>query len=843
MFSSDPDRSAHRSFLDSLGLAVWVTDDQGLCTFQNRAALEYTGREPADGLGRGWMESVHPEDLRRVLEHFAVQSHPGRQWRVQMRMLRADGEYRWLLLTMDPAFPMQGGFTGYVGYAVDVTNQKSGAEAIDDEQKYYREIVEAIGEGIWMLDSEWNTSFANHRMAEMLGYLPEEMIGAPVYQFLDEADVAAAKEGLERSRRGIRDKFDLKLLRKDGSDLWGIVSCVPLFDSLGHYKGALKIFTDVTDRKQTEELANRQTAALSRTLDLVANEPSLDTVMGHVLKAITEQLKVASSALYLHESEGDITSLHMTYHHGHVLKGEEAGGPLALDTVHVEHIAAIWRQQNGNTRPMVLDVQTSADLGTKTREWLLTNAVHTLLLVPLVVQHELVGTFSVRIEEGRSLKAAEVQLAQALAQQASLAVHLTRLAERARRVAVLEERNRATADRAAELGRANQALKQTLDILATEHEIDKVLGHVLTVTTQVLEGSGSTLWLKSADDETATIHLFYRDGVLLRGKDSGHRLAGETVSVNRNDLFALAVLRLGRPVWHEVEISEALDLSAKAYLKGQGVEALLGIPLILGDQTVGSIVVRFAHLRQFGSVELEMAQGLAQQATLALQLTRLAEQARSAAITEERNRMAREIHDTLAQGFTGILVQLQAAKQVLNGAHSELRAHVDSAMTLARQGLAEARRSVQGLRPELLRGGDIASAVKRLVNQLSSECSMRIRLVAEGNPPPMNSDLESNLLRIIQEAINNAVKHSGGKQISVNLNLEAEMVKLTVEDDGDGFDPHISTLSRGFGLISMQERADRIGGDLTILTKPGGGTKVHLLVPLSHPQKAGAAHP
>jgi PAS domain S-box-containing protein len=397
-------------------------------------------------------------------------------------------------------------------------------------------------------------------------------------------------------------------------------------------------------------------------------------------------------------------------------------------------------------------------------------------------------------------------------------------------------------NRAAELARANQALKQTLDILATEIEIDRVLGHVLSVITQYLGGSGSTLWLKARETETISLHLLYRDGRLLPGAESGHRLAGESVDLGRQDLFALAVFRLGRPVWHEIDSSPALDDVGRAYLKDQGVQGLLGVPLVLGEKTIGAIVVRFPQLREFGSVELEMAQGLAQQATLALQLTLLADQARKSAITEERNRMAREIHDTLAQGFTGILVQLQAAKQVLNGSHPDVKPHLDSATSLARAGLAEARRSVQGLRPQLLRGGDISSAVKRLIRQLSGESLMKISLSVAGESQPISSDVETNLLRIAQEALTNAMKHSGGNQVSVKLDLAGDVIKLMIEDNGDGFDPHVSTLSRGFGLISMQERADRIGADLTILTKPGAGTKLHLLMQLAQPKKSGASH-
>ena len=592
-------------------------------------------------------------------------------------------------------------------------------------------------------------------------------------------------------------------------------------------------------RQHAESLANGQISALNRTLALLATEPSLDTALSHVLKAITEQLSVTSSGLHLIDFDTNTAALHMNYHDGQITRGADIGNTSALHARHVAVVTNRWQSQNGKCRePAVLDVATADELDDDGRKTLLADKIYTLLLVPLMVHNKLVGTLSIRIKERRSLRAAEIELAQALAQQASLAVHLTHLAERSRQVAVLEERNLAATGRAAELARANQALKQTLDILATEPDMDQVLGHVLTVVTQVLEGTVSTLWLRDRDAETAKLHLVYRDGQLVSGPASGHRLAGQTLDLSRQDLFAFAVFRRCRPVWHEVTTSESLDETAKTYLRDQGVKALLGIPLILADKAIGAIVVRFAELRQFGSVELEMAQGLAQQATLALQLTRLAEQARKAAITEERNRMAREIHDTLAQGFTGILIQLQAARQVLNGSNSDAARHLESAMALARVGLTEARRSVQGLRPQLLRDGNITTALEQLVRHLGSDSVVRINFLSNGDAQRlMSPDIESNLLRISQEAITNAMKHSGASQINVRLSGGPEAVQLAIEDNGHGFDPHVSTLSRGFGLISMQERADRIGGDLTILTKPGAGTKIHLLLPIPRTTK------
>ncbi|MGA8145517.1 MAG: PAS domain S-box protein, partial [Candidatus Acidiferrales bacterium] len=787
----------------------------------------------------------------RITQHLAALSTNYCRQQFELRVRNIGGDYRWFHSTTVPALDTTGRLTGYVCYSVDISESKQAAEILRRSETRYRQLFDSNLIGVMYTSIDGAILDANDHFLEMTGYSTDDLKSGKVrWTAITPAEYKAQSEVIttELKATGTFKPVEKEYIRKDGSRVPVLVTS-GLLD--GSTTDCVTFVVDLTERKRAENalrkhaeaLAKGQISALNRTLALLATEPSLDTALSHVLKAITEQLSVTSSGLHLIDPDDNRTVLHMNYHDGHITRGADIPDASAVHSRHVARITERWRSQDGDYKhPGVLDVATSDDLDEPGRRRLLAEGIHTLLLVPLMVHNRLVGTLSIRLKERRSLLAGEIELAQALAQQASLAVQLTHLGERSRQVAVLEERSLAATGRVAELARANQALKQTLDILATEPEMNQVLGHVLTVITQVLEGSVSTLWLRDRDTETAKLHLVYRDGGLVSGPESGHRLAGQILNLSRQDLFALAVFRRGRPVWHEVETSKALDETARKYLLEQGVKALLGIPLILGDKTIGSIVVRFAQPREFGSVELEVAQGLAQQATLALQLTRLAEQARKAAITEERNRMAREIHDTLAQGFLGVLIQLQAAKQVLNGANPDASQHVESAMALARVGLAEARRSVQGLRPQLLRDGNIVTALDRLVRQLSGESVLRINFSAAGDPPSLASDIESNLLRISQEAITNAMKHSGGKEINVRLALESDAVQLTVEDNGSGFDPHVSTLSRGFGLISMQERADRIGGDLTILTKPGAGTKVHLLVPLGHAKKVGAAH-
>lgn len=204
--------------------------------------------------------------------------------------------------------------------------------------------------------------------------------------------------------------------------------------------------------------------------------------------------------------------------------------------------------------------------------------------------------------------------------------------------------------------------------------------------------------------------------------------------------------------------------------------------------------------------------------------------AEEASILEERNRMAREIHDTLAQSFTGILVQLGAASQVLNDDLEATQAHLEIIDELARIGLAEARRSVTALRPQLLEDGDLDSALHRLVTQMRAAADTALIYEITGPAYPLPAEVENNLLRIGQEALTNAIKYANANEIRVKLVYEATQCSLHIKDDGQGFGVGGIPVTGGFGLLGMSERAERIGAQLTIQSQPGQGTEIIVIV-------------
>jgi len=210
------------------------------------------------------------------------------------------------------------------------------------------------------------------------------------------------------------------------------------------------------------------------------------------------------------------------------------------------------------------------------------------------------------------------------------------------------------------------------------------------------------------------------------------------------------------------------------------------------------------------------------------EVSRAAEEQQRNAIVAERTRFARDIHDTLAQGFTGIMMQLNAAEQRLQGNSADARAHIEKARQLATESLEDARRSVSALRAGVQSNGGLLDAMEQIGRKLTSDSGVQLDTKLEGQPYALPEQCEANLLRIAQEAMTNAVRHSGAKRIAVGLAYRTGSVVLEVGDSGRGMS---GVEPSGFGVDGMRERARLMNGELQILSDPGRGTRIVVTVP------------
>ncbi|MEP0925335.1 PAS domain S-box protein [Leptolyngbya sp. ST-U4] len=290
----------------------------------------------------------------------------------------------------------------------------------------------------------------------------------------------------------------------------------------------------------------------------------------------------------------------------------------------------------------------------------------------------------------------------------------------------------------------------------------------------------------------------------------------------------------GNPSYGEEYIKEYIGKTLhQLYAKEQADEFLNYIQQVVKTQQV--LTVEYTECQWIAGREVWFSARIApirheQVIWLARDIT-LQKQAEAASILEERNRMAREIHDTLAQSFTGILAQVGAASQVLTDDVEATGAHLDLIKELARTGLAEARRSVVALRPQLLEEGNLQSALHRLIAQTrAAAMDTTLHYEIEGAVYALPTEVENNLLRMGQEALTNAIKHANADEIRVELVYDRDQVCLRVRDNGQGFGVGNIPASEGFGLLGMSERAERIGAQLTIGSQPGQGTEIIVTV-------------
>ena len=199
------------------------------------------------------------------------------------------------------------------------------------------------------------------------------------------------------------------------------------------------------------------------------------------------------------------------------------------------------------------------------------------------------------------------------------------------------------------------------------------------------------------------------------------------------------------------------------------------------------------------------------------------------AILDERNRMAREIHDTLAQAFTGISLQLEVAKNTLTTQPEAAQERLLRAKNLAQEGINEARRSVRALRPQALESSDLITALRQLINKMVSGAEIDAEILVEGQPIALNPEIEVELFRIAQEALTNTLRYAGASEICIQLIYETDTIHLQIKDNGIGFNVR-SQANIGFGLMGMRERCDRLNCNLIINSAVGEGTTIIVTV-------------
>jgi signal transduction histidine kinase len=396
------------------------------------------------------------------------------------------------------------------------------------------------------------------------------------------------------------------------------------------------------------------------------------------------------------------------------------------------------------------------------------------------------------------------------------------------------------------------ALVDTLAELSREPKPVKFLEHVFRIICEQLGSVGLAAWEMASNTGSFKLIASYLGGGLqfptphemqvLRapGLDEAHPI---WMQLWANPLACGYCRATAKPLgvkiallpdgdWHDSLNALAGNAVMEKRLESlleKGIVGSLIVPSVASGEVNGCYFIWFKEHRPFRQEEIGLTRAMVYLATFAHQLYRLMEESREAATVSERNRLARDIHDTLAQGFTGVIMQLEAAKDAMQREDwLAVDAHVVRAGKQARASLADARRSVVALRPHSVRDGQFRNALKELVRRLADGSGVLPAFHVEGEDWPLAQEWEDNLLRIAQEALNNTLKHAKAKAFRVTLKYFSDRAELRLIDDGQGFD--IGEPNDGYGLVGMRERVNAMKGRFSLQSRPGHGTEIQVVL-------------
>ncbi len=702
----------------------------------------------------------------------------------------------------------------------------------------YRMLVEGSLQGV-LIHRGMEVLFANAAYLDMFGYaslddLRRATLRAVIpAEALEEAGIVwRALEGgaSPPAVRAVRN------LRSDGTPIHvDVLARRILWRGLPAVQATV---VDVSDQLQLAEAKvslERANEVLRRSTSWLVSDGGIDDFLNTVLMESAELTGAVSNGILVHD---DITGLMRMV--GYVTRGRSidiAADPrfaLWREAVPTDRIG-FWRRLCRERRPLLLDVDDEPRPdGLVSVDWHRMMGHQVVGVIPLFVGDQVLGFMGPCFSKQSPVTQDRLVQCTPLGQQAALALRLTRLGaraqERAVAAAVAREREAAAVERLAQVERANAALRRVNATLAVGGELPGLLAGILAEACAHVGAAGAAAFVLEPGANAIRVvgaHVMGRFTDTIPGYPFG---GDRLMPVGEPD--ALEILgRRQRPLWVPLDGGPTglLAPGTVEWHRAQGHRAVLLAAMPLGERTVGFLGLTFTTDVEPAAEALELLNALSQQATLALELSRLGEAARHAAVTDERNRLAREIHDTLAQGFTAVLMNLKLIGRERDRLTPRAVATLEALESLAQENLIAARRSVRALRPLVLEERGFCGAVRSLAEAVERTGGppVIVRVDADIQFP---SAIEAEVFRIVQEALNNASRHAGARRIEVALAHAPDgRGTVTVRDDGAGFRPEAE--GNGFGIRGMRERAARCGAQLDIASCPVTGTAVSIRWP------------
>jgi PAS domain S-box-containing protein len=745
---------------------------------------------------------LFPED-RQIARAMLADVLTGKAREYEVRWKTKDGAVIHFDGATVPRLSDAGQFLSTLCTLRDVTERKCAEERLRKSEEKYRDLIEISPDAIYVVDADGVCVLGNRAGAELAGIPENKLVGTPVTDTYLPEERYVFRERLEQLKTGGTLRFERNFVRKNGDIIPVEVSVTAIRG--GYFQAILR---DISERKRSEALL----AGEKRLLEMIATGVGLKEILNTLCLIIEEQRAGTLASVLLLNADG----VHLDCIAGPSLPKEWAQ---QMENLPIGPCAGSCGTAAYRGSPVIVsDIATDQlwDVP-EHRSSALKHGLRASWSNPVLSSAgKVFGTFCMYYRETRSPNSRDLELI-------DLATDLVRIAI---------ERDRAeTALRASEQVARGQveALTYSLDVLATAPAPDKFLGQMLSTVGRLLGAQSVILWLLDESNDALVLRA-WAEGTNFAKGDPEHPFIKNPASW-KEDPGLRELFFSGAPVaCEDVEHDPFTSNDLREYLKAGGTKKFLRIPTLVGGRVKGFIGIRHGDRPPYRPEEIELAQALAHQAMLAIQLNEFAEQSRQSAILEERNRMARDIHDTLAQGFTGVIVQLESAEDAIGCCRGkEANEHLHRAMELARRSLNEARRSVRALRPQALQNGNFWEGLKGIIKNTTAGTALHTTFDLRGELRDLPQYWQENLLHIGQEALTNALKYAHPRNFEARLSFDTKELRLELRDDGDGFE--VKDEHDGFGLAGMRERVEQMGGKLNITSARGNGTKVVVTLP------------
>ncbi len=452
-----------------------------------------------------------------------------------------------------------------------------------------------------------------------------------------------------------------------------------------------------------------------------------------------------------------------------------------------------------------------------------------ILGVPLLSGREVIGVIGVTRPPGSppfeqeelDLMVRFSQLGAIALENASLHTAVKQeLAERRRAEADLQEAYQTLEKRVSERTRELQILNAIAAAVNRSLDLKEVFRYAIEATTDALGlevGAAYRLDEEEAQDANPRLTLLAHRGI------SAELLLFVERLPLRGSMIEKALSKGGPLAWRPSEYG--LEPVRDALVR-EGVRFGISVPFMTQGRPLGGMVLATRGERSATPEELSLLGAIGQEVSIAAENARLYDRAQQMATMEERNRLAQELHDSVTQSLFSLTLYAEAAARMLEtGNTGETVHHLRELGDTAQEALQEMRLLIFELKPLELEKRELADALRSRLDAVESRVGLKADLRVSGEAP-IGNQLKRELYHAAREALNNVLKHAGARHVSVVLTLSPDRVVLEVSDDGKGFDPDAGRASGGFGLAGMAERAHRVGGELSVQSRPGGGTKV-----------------